>query len=168
MFKNPLGRAVMTSSGAIPVRRNPNNLSSGMGSAKGKEKVDLAAEGEELAARASLFRETTQVLKNDGVVGIFPEGTSCTGWRVFQTMPGVAWAALEYTRAMQGVEGAPGVKIVPVAITYTDKSKYLSRVSDFLVFSPHILLLTIGASLADTHSVRSPQVASVSLANGEV
>jgi glycerol-3-phosphate O-acyltransferase/dihydroxyacetone phosphate acyltransferase len=129
MFKNPLGRAIMTSSSAIPVRRNPNNLTSGNGAkGKGKEKVDLAAEEEELAARANLFRETTQVLKNDGVIGIFPEGTSCTGWRVFQTMPGVAWAAVEYTRAVQGEESALSVKIVPVSITYTDKSKYLSRV----------------------------------------
>ncbi|KAJ3508497.1 hypothetical protein NMY22_g16594 [Coprinellus aureogranulatus] len=115
MFKNPLSRAIMTSSGAIPVRRNPNNLSSGSAGsiqkdkAKAKEKgkgketenVDpAAADEDELAARATLFRETTQVLKNDGVVGIFPEGTSCTGWRVFQTLPGVAWAALEYTRAV--------------------------------------------------------------------
>ncbi|TEB30908.1 hypothetical protein FA13DRAFT_1764336 [Coprinellus micaceus] len=132
MFKNPLGRAIMTSSSAIPVRRNPNNLgngtATGKGMEKGKEKVDLAAEEEELTARANLFRETTQVLRNDGVVGIFPEGTSCTGWRVFQTMPGVAWAALEYTRAVHEEEDAPGVEIVPVSITYTDKSKYLSRV----------------------------------------
>ncbi|KAJ3524857.1 hypothetical protein NMY22_g10822 [Coprinellus aureogranulatus] len=138
MFKNPLSRAIMTSSGAIPVRRNPNNLSSGSagsvqkekgtGKGKGKEKVDLAADEDELTARATLFRETTQVLKNDGVVGIFPEGTSCTGWRVFQTLPGVAWAALEYTRAVEGDASAAGVKIVPVAITYTDKSKYLSRI----------------------------------------
>jgi glycerol-3-phosphate O-acyltransferase/dihydroxyacetone phosphate acyltransferase len=133
MFKNPLGRAIMTSSSAIPVRRNPNNLgngtATGKGMEKGKEKVDLAAEEEELTARANLFRETTQVLRNDGVVGIFPEGTSCTGWRVFQTMPGVAWAALEYTRAVREEEDAPGVEIVPVSITYTDKSKYLSRVN---------------------------------------
>ncbi|KAF5339816.1 hypothetical protein D9611_009144 [Ephemerocybe angulata] len=127
MFKNPLGRAVMTSSGAIPVRRNPNNAASADAKVKDGACIALSTE-EELAARASLFRETTLVLKNDGVVGIFPEGTSCTGWRVFQTMPGAAWAALEYTRAIQGEEGAQGVKIVPVAITYTDKSKYLSRI----------------------------------------
>ncbi|KAF6760508.1 glycerol-3-phosphate O-acyltransferase [Ephemerocybe angulata] len=127
MFKNPLGRAVMTSSGAIPVRRNPNNAANADAKVKDGASTALSTE-EELAARASLFRETTLVLKNDGVVGIFPEGTSCTGWRVFQTMPGAAWAALEYTRAIQGEEGAQGVKIVPVAITYTDKSEYLSRI----------------------------------------
>ncbi|RXW13628.1 hypothetical protein EST38_g12226 [Candolleomyces aberdarensis] len=45
-----------------------------------------------------------------------------------KTMPGAAWAALEYTRATREDERYQGVQIVPVAITYTDKSKYTSRI----------------------------------------
>lgn len=136
MFKNPIGRAIMVSSGAIPVRRNPNNLGNGNGNAAASSSLTSTTTNSEveLAARASLFRETTEVLKNGGVIGIFPEGTSCTGWRVFQTMPGAAWAALEYTRATAKDDRYQGVQIVPVAITYTDKSKYMSRVSGLVCF----------------------------------
>ena len=43
---------------------------------------------------------------------------------------GAAWAALEYTKwaAENGVKG-PGVRIIPAAIVYTNKSKYRSSVS---------------------------------------
>ena len=130
MFKHPFTRFIMVSSGAIPVRRNPNNLSSNSTSDTSSTTLSPTPQ-DELTARAALFKETIYNLKKGGTIGIFPEGTSCTGWRVFQTMPGAAWAALEYTRAEggKGKDTTRGFRIVPVAITYTDKAKYLSRVS---------------------------------------
>ena len=51
-------------------------------------------------------------------------------------MPGAAWAAVEFLRSQRGVKGSvkTGLKIVPVAIVYTDKARYRSRVRFFLSF----------------------------------
>ncbi|KAH6909834.1 hypothetical protein BKA70DRAFT_1274948 [Coprinopsis sp. MPI-PUGE-AT-0042] len=95
LFKNPLVNAFIRSSGAIPVKRNLNKTSS-----------------EDMSAR----------LREGGVVGLFPEGGSYTGWKIFQVMPGAAWSGVEYT--LTAGEGEEPVIIVPTAITYTDKSRY--------------------------------------------
>ncbi len=75
----------------------------------------------------------------DRVVGVFPEGTSYTEPCIMQVKEGAAWVALEYCRWMResgGQNGQP-IKIIPVGITYTDKTQYLSRVSIKAIRFPH-------------------------------
>ncbi|TFK18442.1 hypothetical protein FA15DRAFT_675295 [Coprinopsis marcescibilis] len=141
MFRNPLVGSFLRASGAIPVvRSSPKSSSKASSSTAVPNTTSLEStsrpksRGEaeaELSVRARLFEETTRVLAKNGggVVGLFPEGGSYTGWRIFQVRPGAAWSAVEYSRAKKenGWEG-PEVVIVPTAITYTDKSKFLSRV----------------------------------------
>lgn len=95
-----------------------------------------------MAAREALFAETTKVLKEGGVVGLFPEGGSYTGWKIFQVMPGAAWSGVEYT--LTAGEDEEPVIIVPTAITYTDKSRYGSRVRFFRVFPLWFPVVTEG------------------------
>jgi len=131
MFANPVAGAVLSSSGAIPVRRNPDNSSA------------TKKEGANELSRATLFRDTSKALAEGRVVGVFPEGTSYTQANIVQIMPGAAWAAVEFVRYAVNEKGKDvlgkgkekeivihtGLQIVPVAIVYTDKSKYQSRVS---------------------------------------
>lgn len=140
MFANPIAGAILSSTGAIPVRRNPNN---GYSPPTTKTKPNPQA-----PSRSSLFQETSKVLASNQVVGVFPEGTSYTQSSIIQVMPGAAWAAVEYAQYIhdhndagdplsqningQGKQTNGGLKIVPVAIVYTDKSQYQSRVSIIL------------------------------------
>ena len=96
---------IMTSAGNIPVDRRTKD-------------------------RQKLFAGTMVALSEGAAVALFPEGTSYTEPRIMQVKDGAAWAALEYTKWRRENEnkGDP-VAIVPVAIVYTDKSKYRSRVS---------------------------------------
>lgn len=106
LFVNPIANYVLMSSGCIPVER------------KSKD-------------RMVLFKGTFDALHNDKVVALFPEGTSYTEPRIMQVKDGAAWAALEYAKLQreqpQG-NGSKGIVIVPVAIVYTNKSKYRSDV----------------------------------------
>lgn len=144
MFANPITRTILSSSGAIPVRRNPNN---GNGSTSGR--TDAVTNGG--ASQSSLFRETSAALIKGELIGVFPEGTSYTQPSIIQVMPGAAWAAVEYARHVRdrrndgdvkGTEEFCGGKrdlvIVPVGIVYTDKSRYRSRI---FVKCVHIFLL---------------------------
>ncbi|KAJ3917164.1 hypothetical protein F5877DRAFT_18041, partial [Lentinula edodes] len=118
MFKNTVGGWVMRSSGAIPVKRNPNKSESAELNRKGKLGKDNRSE--------SLFASTTGTLALGKVVGVFPEGTSYTQPGIVQVMPGAARAAVEYEiwrRRNQGED----IVIIPVGIVYTDKSRYQSR-----------------------------------------
>ncbi|EDR09927.1 glycerol-3-phosphate O-acyltransferase [Laccaria bicolor S238N-H82] len=116
MFANPITRAILESSGAIPVRRNPNN---GSGSSAKTNNGD--------PSRSTLFRESSAALAAGQVIGVFPEGTSYTSYRILQVLPGAAWAAVEFLRSQQrGVK--TGLKLVPVAVVYTDKARYRSRI----------------------------------------
>ena len=79
-----------------------------------------------------LFKGTFDTLRDDKVVALFPEGTSYTEPRIMQVKDGAAWAALEYAklqREQPAGTGSKGIVIVPVAIVYTNKSKYRSDVS---------------------------------------
>ena len=126
MFAHPVARAVMTSAGSIPVRRNPHN----------------SADAHTLSdARFALLRETFHALDAGAVVGVFPEGTSYTAPRIAQVKEGAAWVALEYARwqlqhTAAGAD-APGkpqkLTLVPVGIVYSDKTRFKSRVSLWLV-----------------------------------
>lgn len=106
LFANPIANYVLTSSGCIPVDR------------KNKD-------------RMVLFKGTFDTLHKDKVVALFPEGTSYTEPRIMQVKDGAAWAALEYAKLQRenpAGRGSKGVVIVPVAIVYTNKSKYRSDV----------------------------------------
>jgi len=149
MFANPVTGAILSSSGAIPVQRNPNS-SGGTSPPKDPSTSTAAAKSADLASRSALFRETSKALADDQVIGVFPEGTSYTQASIVQILPGAAWAAVEYARYVRdrgidrGSVSGKGkgkdvpvntrLRIVPVAIVYTDKSKYQSRVRKILDF----------------------------------
>jgi len=180
MFNNPVVGALMTSSGAIPIRRNLNNTSPTVSGGVEPTSSPIASSSKHRRVkedtrytRSSLFDSTSAALaryfthgSNEGVVGVFPEGTSYTDASMPQILPGAAWAAVEFARwikrkrevptddsaaFMQGlkvdarhqrakrskgkakaIELESGLKIVPVAIVYTDKANYQSRVSLFI------------------------------------
>ncbi|KAK7049857.1 hypothetical protein VNI00_005287 [Paramarasmius palmivorus] len=124
MFKNPIVGGVLSSSGTIPVNRNPN---------RGADAVASSNQ-----SQSSLFMSSSQALAQDGVLGVFPEGTSYTQPSIVQIMSGAGWAAVEYVkweheRAQKKVDdNSPQdsrLVIVPVTIVYTDKSRYLSRIT---------------------------------------
>ncbi|KAG1726619.1 uncharacterized protein EDB91DRAFT_57778 [Suillus paluster] len=119
LFKNPVSGVLLTSSGSIPVYRNPNSFSS-------SNPLNSSSSS---ASQADLFRHTSAALVAGEVIGVFPEGTSYTEPGIVQVKDGAAWAAVEYAKVinMSGKEGKELV-IVPAAIVYTDKSKYQSRV----------------------------------------
>jgi glycerol-3-phosphate O-acyltransferase/dihydroxyacetone phosphate acyltransferase len=106
LFANPIVNYILTSSGCIPVER------------KSKD-------------RMVLFKGTFDTLRKDKVVALFPEGTSYTEPKIMQVKDGAAWAALEYAkiqRQQPASNRSKGIVIVPVAIVYTNKSKYRSDV----------------------------------------
>ncbi|EPQ51328.1 glycerol-3-phosphate 1-acyltransferase [Gloeophyllum trabeum ATCC 11539] len=124
MFKNPLSRVILTSSGAIPVYRNPNSNSAAR-----------------TPSAKSLFDSTSETLAKGEVIGVFPEGTSYTEPRIAQVKEGAAWAAVEYVRwAKEHGRDGTDLVIVPVGIVYTDKSKYQSRLTFFRRYGEPIRL----------------------------
>lgn len=124
MFANPVAAAILESSGAIPVQRNPNrDTTNTNGKAIGN------------ATSSNLFKSTSQALSQNQVIGVFPEGTSYTQPGIVQVMSGAAWAAVAYVKWQQQQlqhtevnEERRKLKIVPVGIVYTDKSHFQSRV----------------------------------------
>lgn len=106
LYGNPVVRYILLSTGNIPVDR------------KSKD-------------RRVLFKGTFEALSTGQAVALFPEGTSYTEPRIMQVKDGAAWAALEYTKwaKEQGITGEnQEVTVLPVAIVYTNKSKYRSDV----------------------------------------
>ncbi|KAF9456312.1 hypothetical protein BDZ94DRAFT_1177998 [Collybia nuda] len=122
MFVNPITRAILTSTGAIPVRRNPNNGTTSSSSAQPTANP---------LPQSNLFKESSNALASGQIIGVFPEGTSYTQHSIVQVMPGAAWAAVEFVKWVHEQnldEKGQELTIVPVGIVYTDKSRYLSRV----------------------------------------
>ncbi|TFL03794.1 hypothetical protein BDV98DRAFT_525392 [Pterulicium gracile] len=123
MFANPVFRWILVSSNTIPVRRNPDKLSASTDSSS-----------------TSLFKETCLALDEGRVIGVFPEGTSYTQPGIMQIKEGAGWAAAEYSQwqssskkhsasSSNGIQTSEDLYVIPVAIVYTDKSRYQSRVS---------------------------------------
>ncbi|KAJ7127013.1 hypothetical protein C8R44DRAFT_780182 [Mycena epipterygia] len=108
-FAHPVLGPILSSSGAIPVRRNPN-------------KADSAT------SNAALFDASTAALARNQVIGVFPEGTSYTEPAIAQILSGAAWAALEFMRSQRAHGKTQSVLIIPVGIVYTNKSKFRSRI----------------------------------------
>lgn len=156
MFKNPIAGWTLTSSGAIPVRRNPNSAATsesngtGNGSTKPEDKAN--------DTRTSLFRETFEALDIGEVIGLFPEGTSYTEPQIAQIKDGASYVALEYARWQKHQPPdtkAQKLTIVPVGVVYTNKSRYQSRVSSFCVIcvpNERLILFYVGVcALRRTH-----------------
>ncbi|KAF9025271.1 hypothetical protein BDZ89DRAFT_953991, partial [Hymenopellis radicata] len=108
LFRNPLSALILSSSGAIPVQRNPNR--------------------DDGSSKAALFHSSTMAFANGKVIGVFPEGTSYTEPTIAQIMSGAAWAAVEYTRWQReaGRAVTKDAVIIPVGIVYTDKTRFRS------------------------------------------
>lgn len=128
LFKNPLTGWMLTSAGSIPVHRNSNRLSQPAREGEGDSQPKHVS-------HADLFRHTTEALQRGEVVGIFPEGTSHSEPALTPFRDGTAWAVIEYARAarMRSRESdlprdEVGLVVVPVAVVYTDKSRYQSQV----------------------------------------
>ncbi|ORX96575.1 hypothetical protein K493DRAFT_259518 [Basidiobolus meristosporus CBS 931.73] len=107
-FKNKLAKWILDSLGAVAVDRQTKNN-------------DL------------LFNATFEVFEQNGVVALFPEGTSYTLPHIMDLKDGASWAALEYgaklrDQAKTAINGPKTkmIKIVPVGITYTHKQKWRS------------------------------------------
>ncbi|KZP34086.1 acyltransferase [Athelia psychrophila] len=114
LFSNPVVGGILSSSGAIPVQRNPNAI-------PGPSSTQPSQE--------SLFHSTSRALEKGEAVGVFPEGTSYTEPGIVQMKDGAAWAAVEYAKTISGKEGQKeAVEVIPVAVVYTDKSRYRSRI----------------------------------------
>lgn len=128
LFKIPIAAKILLTSGVIPVDR----------SAKDNHK---------------LFAGTFKALSDGDCVALFPEGTSYTMPRIVQVKDGASWAVLEYMKWVQegqAPKGAIEALIVPVGITYTNKSKYRSSVVIEFVY---ILYLRFWPSLT-SHLLR--------------
>ena len=147
LFKHPVPRFIMESSGAIQVTWNSNCVDSGSSS------NHTPVPALDVSAPIDLFADTSLALSQGHVVGVFPEETSYTLPSMVQVPPGAAWAAIEYPRSARkeklqemkserekliylngiGRHGEKtGLEIVPVGIVYEDKRKFMSRVSIIL------------------------------------
>lgn len=130
LFKNPLVRGVLLSSGSIPVARNPNSTPLPAEQAGGATGAQAAPA--QSSVNEALFRGTFKALEREEVIGVFPEGTSYTEPSIAQVKDGASRAALEYIKWVgegKGKQKQKEMLIVPVGIVYTDKSQYQSRVS---------------------------------------
>ncbi|CED83161.1 Phospholipid/glycerol acyltransferase [Phaffia rhodozyma] len=114
LFKNPALGALLLNAGNIPVDRKTKN-------------------------NQVLFKGTFEALVRDEVIGVFPEGTSHTHSRLMPVKDGVGWTALEYVKYLEDQRASstsdgeknsvrPAI-VIPVGITYSDKTKYRSRVA---------------------------------------
>ncbi|KAL5532462.1 hypothetical protein ACEPAF_6032 [Sanghuangporus sanghuang] len=170
LFRNPVSRFILKSAGSIPVARvprpkeaednvkagSPNGFSNGFATA-----LDSSSRRGPNGQQA-LFDATYKELAKagGGVLGVFPEGTSYTLPRIVQVKEGAARAVLGYTRWMGNRRGygaivdswdsVTSINVVPVAIVYTDKSRYRSRVYvkygrpiDLRPFVDHCLLSNV-------------------------
>ena len=100
LFSNPIAGWLLRSAGAIPVYRRQD----GPATPGGNE---------------GAFAAAYQVLRNGGVIGIFPEGQNSPLRHIQDIKTGVARIAL-------GAEA--GVKIVPVGLNYEERERFLTRV----------------------------------------
>lgn len=130
LFRIPLIRNILASSGALPVHRKRNIK---FGSSGFSHTTDSRVHD-------TLFEETVVSLGHGEVIGLFPEGTSYTHPHIPPLKPGAARVALEYASRQFGLQtskddssdlrsGGEQLKVVPVGIVYTDKMQFRSRVS---------------------------------------
>lgn len=142
MFKTWLPRQIMLSSGAIPVQRSPDKVTSSSTSSQ-----------EPSSTQAALFASSIDALSQGNALGVFPEGTSSTEPSIQMLRDGASYAALQYVSWRNGEKESgkenrktkEGIVIVPVGIIYTDKMRYQSRVTDFSLIALRRSLTCDGA-----------------------
>ncbi len=137
MFKNPLARAILLSSGSIRVARNPISTLTPTVDPATQPQPQPQPQPQTSSVHEALFRGTFKALDREEVIGVFPEGTSYTEPCIVQVKDGASRAALEYVKWAKETKGgqAKRLQIVPVGIVYTDKSQYQSRVSTYCLLS---------------------------------
>ena len=134
LFKNPIARAILSSSGSIPVQRH-EGLNNTNGSGNNANGYGGISDSSAKDTHFSLFRETFRALDAGEVIGLFPEGTSYTEPQIVQVKDGAAWSALEYSRWQLQLDpngkenGAKKLVVIPVGVVYGDKARFQSRVS---------------------------------------
>ncbi|KAL1669852.1 hypothetical protein GGF50DRAFT_109917 [Schizophyllum commune] len=130
LFKQPVLRWVMESSGAIPVQRGAETAST----LNTKSASNTASTSHTASqTQADLFHASTACLIRGGTLGVFPEGFSATLPGLGDLRSGAAWAAVEHDRAARLAALERGVawesaSIVPVSIIYTDAPAYQSEI----------------------------------------
>ncbi|KAI0049368.1 hypothetical protein FA95DRAFT_1557028 [Auriscalpium vulgare] len=167
MFKNPIARFILLSSGSIPVKRSPNGVKDASSTVAPANESLFASTSRSLArprSRGGLLNYVTGVFP-DRVVGVFPEGTSYTEPQIMQVKEGAAWAALEYAKwqAENGAQDSQAEKLalVPVGIVYTDKSQYLSDIS--VVYGKPIRLEQVTADYIAASSANDKEKAHLAI-----
>lgn len=123
LFKVPVFGALLRKVGAIPISRPEDNKGEGGasgGSAKG-------------ADNSQAFAAARQVLKDGGVISIFPEGKTHDRLKVHRLRTGAARIALD-AEANNG--WTLGVGVVPVALNYLVRQAFRSDVH--VAFGPPI------------------------------
>jgi glycerol-3-phosphate O-acyltransferase/dihydroxyacetone phosphate acyltransferase len=139
LFKNPIAGAILLNAGNIPVdRKTKNNQILFRGTFEGARARLLGVRGAGLLTFL-LLRPVRVALVKGEVVGVFPEGTSHNHSKMMPIKDGVAWTALEYLAYLEehhggadvgtGGRGKKPAVVVPVGLTYSDKTKYRSRVA---------------------------------------
>ncbi|KAI5886623.1 uncharacterized protein SCHCODRAFT_02642185 [Schizophyllum commune H4-8] len=130
LFKQPILRWIMESSGAIPVQRGGESASASITTHSSSNTDNNRAASQ---TQGDLFRASTACLMCGGTLGVFPEGFSATLPGLGDLRSGAAWAAVEHDRAARPAALERGVawesaRIVPVSIVYTDTPAYQSQV----------------------------------------
>lgn len=126
LFHNSLAAAILSSSGAIPVFKNPNKNS--------HDETGSATPPDTPNNTTSLFASSSAALRKGDVIGVFPEGASYSEPSIMQLLSGAVWAGIACVRDslqspdVESREKGSNVQIVPVAVIYTDKSQYQSKV----------------------------------------
>ncbi|KII85516.1 hypothetical protein PLICRDRAFT_319211 [Plicaturopsis crispa FD-325 SS-3] len=130
LFSWAIMRAILLSSGAIPVLRMPNKPTD-------KESSDPGVRQAASTRQTALFASTSAALDAGAAVAVFPEGTTCTEPGMPLLREGAVWAAVEFVKwADRKRYKGEDVLIIPVGITYTDKMVLKSNV--IITYAPSI------------------------------
>jgi 1-acyl-sn-glycerol-3-phosphate acyltransferase len=108
LFRNPLMARFLAACGAIPVYRKQDDP-------------------DKMARNADAFAACTTTLRDGGVIGIYPEGTTHTESRVLRIKTGAARIALEWEAGRLPERREP-LALVPVGLTFDARKSFGSRV----------------------------------------
>lgn len=109
LLGHPITRLVVLAIGIVPLRRRAD---------EGKEDGSVAA-----ARNDEAFRDVVATLGSGGMILIFPEGISHSAPQLAPLRTGCARMAVQARQS-----GVPGVRIVPIGLTFEGKGSPRSRV----------------------------------------
>ena len=110
LLDHPVSRLVVLAAGIVPLRRRADERAN-------DDPAMIALRNEEA------FRDVVTTLGSGGVILIFPEGISHSGPQLAPLRTGCARMAVQAHRS-----GVPGVRIIPVGLTFDRKGSPRSRV----------------------------------------